>query len=202
MAYTVYVLRDKNGKVYVGATSQPVKRRWNHGNGYRKHPELWLAIKSQGWDTIRKEIELDKTSASRLEQELIEHFESTNPIKGYNRDLGGLTNDKELSVSTRNKISVALLGEKNANYGKHFSEEHRQKIAESNRGKKRSYETCIRIGKAKEKPVAQYSANGIFIAVYESARKAALATGVQVSHISKVCKHQRMTAGGYMWCYD
>ena len=205
MAYTVYVLRDENGKVYVGATSLPVKRRWNHGNGYRYHPELWLQIISQGWETIHKEIAgegLDKASASKLEQELIERYDSTNPTKGYNRDLGGLTSEKLVSVPTRQKISNALTGECNANYGKHFSIEHRDKIAESNRGLKRSCDTCIKIGKAHGKPVAQYSREGVLIAIFESGRKASLVTGIQASHISRVCKHQRVTAGGYKWCYN
>ena len=125
-----------------------------------------------------------------------------NPDKGYNRELGGLTNDKVVSIATRQKISESLLGEKNANYGKHFSTEHREKIAESNRGLKRSHETCINIGKAKEKPVTQYSPDGRVIAVFDSIRKAAFVTGVQAGHISKVCRHQRMTAGGYKWCYN
>ena len=204
-SYTVYVLRDEEGKVYVGATSRPVKRRWNHGNGYRDFPELWSTIQSQGWESIRKEIVgtgLDKRSASKLEQELIRRYDSANPSKGYNKDLGGLTTDKKLSISTRKKISESLAGECNPNYGKHFSKEHRMKIAESNRGLKRSNETRIKVGESHEKPVAQYDLNGKRIAVFESGKKASLATGVQASHISKVCKHQRMTAGGYKWCYD
>ena len=204
-SYTVYVLRDKEGKVYVGATSQSVKSRWNRGNGYRHFPELWATIQSQGWESIHKEIAgtgMDKYSASKLEQELIQQYDSTNPEKGYNRDLGGLTTDKRLSISTRRKISESIRGERNPNYGKHFSEERKSKIAESNLGQKRSPETCANIGRAKEKPVAQYAMNGVLIAKYESARKASLATGAQAGHISKVCKHQRMTAGGYKWCYD
>lgn len=204
-SYTVYVLRDMKGKVYVGATSQAVKRRWNHGNGYRCFPALWSTIQSQGWESIHKEIVstgLDKSSASRLEQELIRRYDSSNPEKGYNRDLGGLATEKVLSNSTRRKISHSIRGERNPNYGTHFSEERKSKIAKSNLGQKRSTETCAHIGKSKEKPVAQYSVRDILIARYDSASIAAIATGTQAAHISKVCKHQRMTAGGYKWCYD
>ena len=203
-SYTVYLLRDGDDKVYVGVTSQPIKRRWNNGNGYRFVPELWLKIKSQGWGSIHKEVvdtDLDKSAASKLEQELIKRFDSTNPAKGYNRELGGLGNEKILSVGSRDKIRQSLTGEHNPNFGKHLSTDHRSKIANANRGLKRSCETCTNIGKVKEKPVAQYSREGLLIAVYESCKKASLATGTQVSHISKVCKHQRVTAGGYKWCY-
>ena len=204
-SYTAYVLRDGDGKVYVGITSQPVMRRWNHGNGYRYHPELWAKIQSHGWESIDKEIVaegMDKSTACKLEQELIKRFDSTNPDRGYNKELGGIAKEKLVSITIRNKLRDAVIGERNPNFGKHFSKEHRFKIAESNRGQKRSKETCSNIGKAKEKPVAQYSIEGRLIAVFESGRKAALATGVQASHISKVCKHQRVTAGGYHWCYN
>lgn len=204
-SYTAYVLRDRDGKVYVGITSKPVMRRWNHGNGYRHHPELWAAIQAQGWESIVKEIVaegMDEPSASELERVLIERFDSTNPTKGYNRDLGGLGKHKRESVATRGKISGSLKGERNPNFGKHHSYERRSKIAESNRGQKRSSETCVNIGKAKEKPVAQYTVDGHLIAVFDSGKKAALATGVHAAHISKVCKRQRATAGGYWWCYN
>lgn len=33
--YSVYILTVPDGRKYVGTTAMPVKRRWNHGNGYR-----------------------------------------------------------------------------------------------------------------------------------------------------------------------
>ena len=204
-SYTVYILIDKDDKVYVGVTSQTVKHRWNNGNGYRCIPNLWLAIESQGWESFRKEIVaegLSKPSASNLEQELIKQYDSTNPTKGYNRDLGGVGKYKKVSPKTRNKIRYSLMGERNPNFGKHFSKEHRSKIAKSNRGQTRSFETRVNLGKAHEKPVAQYSLDGRLIAVFESGKKASITTGIQAGHISKVCKHQRATAGGYTWCYN
>ena len=69
----------------------------------------------------------------------------------------------------------------------------------SNYGKKRSASTCERIGKAKEKPVIQYSRCGQFLAQYESGKVAGEMTGVDARHISKVCNHLRLTAVGYRW---
>lgn len=204
MAYTVYVLRDQDGKVYVGTTSTPVKVRWNNGNGYRFCSALWEQIKSQGWDSIEKEIVaagLDEKSASELEKELIELFDSANPERGYNADLGGVRGYRTVSSATRARMSEATTGERNHNKGTHFSEEHKRKISESNRGQKRTPETCLNIGRAKEKPVIQMSVDGSVIAYFDSGKQAAMITGVHPSNISKVCKHLKSTAGGYKWAY-
>lgn len=42
---------------------------------------------------------------------------------------------------TRNKLSKALSGEKNPNYGKHYSEEARKKLSETLKGRQISEET-------------------------------------------------------------
>lgn len=204
MAYTVYVLRDKEGKTYVGTTSLPLKQRWNNGNGYRFCTDLWETIQRDGWGSIVKEIvaeNLCEEDASRIERETIARFDSTNPDCGYNREMGGVKKLKVISDESRARMSIAHTGERNHNYGKHFSEEHRMKLSVSNTGKKRSEETCIKIGQSKNRPIIQYSLNNEKIAVYASGKEAAMATGVQAGHISKVCKHKRMSAGGFKWAY-
>lgn len=200
--YTVYSLKTPDGRVYVGTTSTDTKIRWNNGNGYRFIPELWEQIRKYGWNSIEKTIHeegLTKSEASSLEKELIQKYDSANSLHGYNRELGGVGSEKIISEATRKKHSESVTGENNHNFGKHFSVEHRRKIADSNRGQKRSLETCVRVGKAKEKPVAQYTIGGVLIAEWDSAKKAAIATGAQAGHIGKVCKGERMTAGGYVW---
>ena len=200
--YSVYILRDMNGKAYVGTTSTPLEVRWRNGSGYRFCEGLWEVIRQFGWESIVKEVVavgLSKSAASDLEQRLIAKLDTTNPDKGYNRELGGVNDLKKVSDRSREKMRKSKTGELNPNYGKHFSEEHRAKLSASNTGKKRSAETRERVGKAKERAVAQYSANGSLLAVYESGKKAAQATGVDAAHICKVCRHYRVTAGGYRW---
>jgi len=87
------------------------------------------------------------------------------------------------------------------NKGKPHSEEWRLKIAESNRGQKRSQETKNRLSETHKIPVIQLSRDGEFIREWDCAKTAAAELNVQAGHISKVCKNQRKTAGGFVWKY-
>lgn len=202
--YTVYTLESSDGKMYVGATSTTLRERWNNGNGYRFIEELWHSIECNGWDSIIKTVVsegLSHKEASLLEQELISQFRTYDRQHGYNREMGGVGKFKKVSDDFRVRMSETHVGEKNPNYGKHFGAEHRRKISESNKGQTRSIETCRRVGLAKEKAVVQLTTGGKLIAVWDSGKQASLATGTQAGHISKVCKHQRKTAGGFVWAY-
>lgn len=51
------------------------------------------------------------------------------------------------------------------------------------------------------KPVLQMR-DGQIVAKHECARRAMFDTGIDCTSITKVCKGQRKTAGGYQWKYD
>ena len=93
-----------------------------------------------------------------------------------------------MSEETRRKISdnhADFSGENNPNFGKHFSEEYRKKLSDSQ----------------PKNPVLQYSKDGEFIAEYNSALEAERKTGINNSNISQCCKGKRKSAGGYIWKY-
>lgn len=200
--YTVYCLEVPDGRKYIGITSTSLKVRFNKGNGYRFIPELWEIIDLLGWDAVRKTVlgeNLDKAQASVAEKHYIALYNTTNPRCGFNKEMGGINEHKKVSEQSRRKHSQSVMGDKNHNFGKHFSEEHRRKIAEGNRGLKRSSETCRNIGLSKQKPVSQYDVAGNLIAVYASGIAAEQITGIPRYAISKCCVGQRKTAGGYVW---
>lgn len=202
--YSVYLLRFPDNRVYVGSTSQPLRSRWNNGNGYRFNQEMWEEIKTHGWENIEKVVVADglsKTEASAIEQKTIALYRSSTTAFGFNRELGGICGDKIIPLSVKEKMRRSCVGEKNHNYGTHFSSEHRKKLAKANLNKKRSAETCKRIGEAKKKPVSQYSLSGEYLATFDCGKSAAIATNTQAGHIAKVCKRQRASAGGFVWRY-
>lgn len=201
MDYKVYVLKDKRGKVYVGTTSTSLRVRFNHGNGYRFCKPLWEVICEDGWESIEQIVAADGLSeaeASEMEQRLIAEYDSTNPEKGYNRELGGLGKRKVISDTTKAKFS-ARKGPLNGNFGKHFTEEHKRKLSESNRGQKRSPEACAKNSAVHSKPVAQYTLDGVLVATFPNAKTASEVTGAGRSYISKVCLGKARTSGGYVW---
>lgn len=105
------------------------------------------------------------------------------------------------SYTAEQRREVALRTIAGYNEGRAFTDEHRRKIAESNRGLKRSSETRKRVSEAHMKPVLQLTKAGVFLREWPCAKVAAEALSIQAGHISKVCKNQRKTAGGFVWQY-
>lgn len=145
---------------------------------------------------VCKEDELNK-----LEQEFIEIFETTNSQKGYNSTKGG-----EGSVGTKwgsEKQKEALKnrksykGENGPMYGKHHSEEAKEKISKANKGRKHSVEVKIK----KSKPVLQFDLDGNLIKEWYGATEAMNQLGIDKTLIGKVCKGIKKTAGGFKWSY-
>jgi group I intron endonuclease len=152
--YTVYRHIAPNGKMYVGVTMRDPAVRWQNGSGYPHNEYFSNAINKYGWDSFKHETllrGLTAEEASEAEKIFIECWDLTNPEYGYNLASGGLTffthNDlskkkmsmqrkgKKFSEEHKRKISEAQRGEKNHMYGKHLSEETKQKIREKHMGK-------------------------------------------------------------------
>lgn len=142
--YYVYVHTNKiNGKKYVGQTCKKYpNQRWRNGEGYKSSPHFYSAIQKYGWDNFEHEIifkDLDLSQANEKEKELIAKYDTMNTDKGYNTRSGGM-NGKHTEES-KLKISQSRLGEKHHFYGKHLSEEHKEKLRQANIGRQHSDES-------------------------------------------------------------
>ena len=101
--YTVYKHISPSGKVYIGITSMPVKRRWDNGRGYINNKYFYRAICKYCWDNFEHVIlfeGLRKEEACLMEKCYIALYDSINSDKGYNINLGGYV----LSEETKKKI--------------------------------------------------------------------------------------------------
>lgn len=92
-----------------------------------------------------------------------------------------------------------LRGADSPNYGKHLSEEHRMKISESGKGRKRAEGTGKKISDGRKKPIVQLTKDGDFVNEFNSGLDAEIETGISRSHISQCCRDLRKTAGGFIW---
>lgn len=166
---------------------------------------------------------LTQARAEELERKLIFENKSYDKEHGYNKALGG----HALSAESREKIGRTrkARGYTSWNKGGHLSEETKAKISKANTGNRFTLSEQARrnIAESKRgnknpnygkqmpesikemlvsinsKPVVQIK-NGEEIQ-YRSAKEAGDITGICSVNIGRVCKGQRMTAGGFRWKY-
>lgn len=220
--YTVYMHITKSGKRYIGITSKKVEYRWNHGEAYKPNKHFYRAIQKDGWDNIEHiiiEKGLSKSAACKLEQELIEKYETTNPLKGYNNSSGGdggTLGYKWSQEQLENRKYSRVYGPSWAK-GQTFSKEHRKKIGDAHRGMKHTKEAKEKMRKAhlglvpswagktrddkyrasKSKPIMCIETGVIYFGLMEAERQ----TGISHANICNVLKGKRNKAGGFHWKY-
>lgn len=137
--YTVYMHISPSGKRYIGLTSMTPEERWHNGKGYKDNSYFTAAIEKYGWDNFEHIIvaeNLTQYEACKMENELIIKYNTIDSDKGYNFTLGGLG---ALGYHHTDKTKAALResfsGNKNPFYGKHHTDESKQKISIKNKGK-------------------------------------------------------------------
>jgi len=114
-----------NGKRYIGITCQKLSQRFRNGKGYKSSPHFNNAIKLYGWDNFQHEVlyeNLTENEAKQKEIELITKYNTRNHKFGYNITPGG----------------EGFSGKDNPWYGKHHSEETKQKMSKDRKGKPKS----------------------------------------------------------------
>ena len=91
--YCIYIHTNKtNGKVYVGQTCLKPEQRWKKGMAYKSSLYFYNAIKKHGWDGFAHDIlftDLTLEDANKIEEKLINDYNSTNADYGYNIRSGG-----------------------------------------------------------------------------------------------------------------
>ena len=202
--YIVYMHIVPNRKKYIGITCNNINKRWRKGKGYWSNEYFTNAINKYGWDNIQHLIlfdNLSKKEAECKEKELINFHKTYKREYGYNIEKGGSLN-KEVSNETREKLRKAATGvfpsietrtkmsnsHKGKNcywYGKHLSNEHKEKLRiKSN------------------KKVIQYDDNFNVINIYDSLTIVAKKYNVTRQAISCCCNGRCKKTVGYIWRYE
>lgn len=155
-------------------------------NGRKRH--LYNAIRKYGWDQFTIEIlynfPREGDWQERLDTLEIQEIAQRGTLApgGYNNETGGNRN-KVLHEDTKELMSSARSGEQHAMFGKHHQDEAKELLREANR-----------------KEVQQWSRDGSeLLRTFRSIEEATQETGADGSHITKVCRGKRKTAGGFQW---
>lgn len=218
--YTVYMHINKiNGKRYIGITSyENPNDRWRNGLGYNDKQYFRKAIDKYGFDNFDHIIissGLNKEDAEHMEVDLISKYNTTDNRHGYNISNGGNSNGKHTketkdkmriarkkipprkqSEKTKRKISLSTSGELNHFYGKHHTDETKEKISIALRGK------YTRGNCSHARPVVQINKNtGDIIQIFDCIKDAEELVGVANPSITRCCKGNLKYAGGYKWMY-
>ena len=218
--YYVYKHTSPSNKIYIGITCQEPKSRWgSNGIGYKYHLYFYNAIKKYGWDNFKHEIlfdELTKEEAEQKEIELISYYKSNQREYGYNRSIGGESGSKGYKYTEEQKRHLREIrkGEKNGMYGKHHTKETIERDRISHLKENLSEDTLYKMSIAKKgrkrsnesirKQIETISNNVICLEtsiVYNGTKEAGRLNNIDPSCISKVCRGERKTAGGFHWCY-
>lgn len=144
--YCVYAHVNKiNGKIYIGQSSNILKRWRRNGGGYKTSRKFNNAIRKYGWESFEHiiiENNISQSFADSLEKYLIKTFETQK--YGYNiRDGSSRT---PLSLESRKLLSENIKkhiiehpgcrsGKNNPMYGKSHSIETKKKIGQKSKGR-------------------------------------------------------------------
>ena len=206
----------QNNKIYIGK-STAVNYRWKKHLWFLKRNKhvnrhLQSAFNKYGENKFIFEIieECSLEDLNSREIYWINLLKSLTPSIGYNKTKGG---DGLIATNEiKDKISKSLLGKKH-------SKERRINQSKSHIGKKLSETTKLNQSKSQQKrfqdgneinklrlvmskePIVQLKLNNEFINEFISIREAERITNIHSSTISRVCKNERKSAGGYIWIY-
>ena len=204
--FVVYKHTSPINKIYIGITQQKLYKRFQNGMGYKNNKYFNSAIQKYGWENFKHEILFDnltKEDACKKEIELISFYKSNQREFGYNLSSGG-----EFNIPSEDAIKNLI----KINTGKHLSQQTKNKISETQKGRFISNETRIKMSLshiglirseshkrnnaiAKYKKVKCIETNEIFDSMKEAQNK------YKTTHIHDVCKGKRNTTSGYHWEY-
>ena len=197
------ITNNINGKIYIGQTTGSLERRWRQhrckSSGCRV---LQKAIQKYGAERFTVEqidTAADIDELNQKEKFWIQQYDCIVP-NGYNLKSGG--NRPTYSEDSRQRMSrnhADVSGENNPHYGVRLSVDVRKKISDSRKGKTLSEQHRLKVAMAspRRKSVLNIDTNEYF----SSSRMAEKHYGLPHGTVSRVCRGDGHTAGGFRWCY-
>jgi len=181
--YTVFMLKSKDNRVYIGMTGRSLNERCRK-SAFIGCPRMEEAIKEYGWDFFEVSVVAEGLTKEQAEQRaktaIMEH-DSLNPSKGFNVDFAGNMVGRH-TRETLNKMSQSQKG-------RVFSAEHLTKLQKP------------KCGGSLRRKVEKYSPNGVLLQVYDSIYEAIEDVDGSKTCIIRCCNGKQATHKGFMWAY-
>jgi group I intron endonuclease len=204
----IYCATNKlNNKKYIGQTTKTLEKRIQEHLSHLKSrtQRFYSAIKHYGinnfnWTII--EYATTKSDLDEKEKMWIKVSQSMNSEYGYNMCEGGSFGI--INEEARRKISNKIKGKNHYMYGKHPSEETKQKQLLSKIGRKNSEKVKQKMSRSAYNRIPTLSKKVRCIEtgiIYNSTREVERLVLIAHTHISKCCKENHRTAGGFHWAY-
>lgn len=204
----IYKWTSPSGKYYIGQ-SVNLKKRFNDflnfnlvytsaGSAIDNARNKYKDAKYWTYEVLEvADVEL----LNDLEMQYISNLNSTDRKIGYNLTMGGDGTKGVAWGTEKQKQAIknrrSYKGTNNPNYGKHLSDEAKERISKAKSGRKQSKEQKDK----KSKKVLQYTLDNKFIKEWDSLTEAAHSVGCDKSLIMRVCQGIKKTAKGYHWKY-
>lgn len=198
--YLIYLHRNKiNGRCYVGQTGTTIQKRWGvNGIAYKKQEYFYSDIEKFGWDNfdhIILEQNLSKDEVNDREKYWIKYYHALAP-QGYCLTSGGSDHFSFSQESLKKRSNESKKNWQNEDYRKKISQQRKKTwqnpIYRENALKKLNDPKRPAFGSQKVLCVETGQ-------IFSSFREAERNKHISRDNISKTCKGQRETAGGYHW---
>lgn len=189
--FTVYKHTNvKNGKVYIGITSQKPEKRWREdGSGYKNQPKFFNAILKYGWHNFRHDVlytNLNEKDAISLEKQLISECNSI--VNGYNQRRGGISVPKYKDIEQKLRLSESHKGQ-----------------TSPMKGKKHSTKSLEKMSKCKRRKVIGINMDNFSEVSFQSTKEAAVAMGLSNGSGIAACAGKRngiKSIANHVWYYE
>lgn len=198
----IYMIKNRiNGKVYIGQTIRPIKKRLEeHRTGRGRCRGIYNAIKKHRWENFEIDWYECPDEDLNFDEELLVREMGTLSPNGYNLMEGGGSGGKRSEEANKRNRETHL--------GKVHSKQTKQNISKGIKGKPKSKEHIQNISGEKHhksKRVYQYDLDGTFVNLFGSCGEATryLNKKNDGTHINR-CAYgvkERKTAYNFKWSY-
>lgn len=202
--HVIYRIVNPSMKIYIGQTCNFPSRMSQYKNLHCKGQKLlYRSLKKYGFENHTIDIIANATTKeeiNRLEVFYITEYKSC----VYNNKRYGLNilRDHTPSYSHTPRTEETLRKQRESHLGNIVSEETKNKIRHTMKGRPKPLETIAKMGVKLRKAVRQISIEGNTIKEWVSASEAARQLKISSGSIITCCKGKANHCGGYKWQYS